>query len=618
MVPVRRITDGMTVQVTYDIDATQAQPDGGDRADSPMDAGAGNQTDAMESVTIQVDDDTTEDGYIALAPESVGADGTGPPEGFRRCAQLISEDAMKKSGGTSSQVASGTRSRDGTLWVNGKRYSCKEAYELYIMASVRGETCAQAFALHVADKTRADAWKQKLKPCPAELADTERRSLDSFERWWVTQDDGDSPLPMELTGLDGMLTDNTGEARTVQRVERVNSVTAAREKDPNILEVSTSDTHTVLVTLGSINNRPVRILNDSGADASVMSEQCARRLQLNVKREGNLPTLRNPNGDGLHCVGVVETTVFMAEQHLQLRAYVVTDLTIELLVGGDFLQKHRAVLSYADLSVSYHGIDARVYMEPYKEQKAYAKTDHAAVVTTEDINLQGDKIITIQALAQLDTAGIRSAKSWEFIPLEALTLECGILIPHTMVTVDKDGMVPVTLRTAFGQDMILAKGTVLGTLRTIQHIVSVRSIAKNDVDPQPKDDTVTRVPREADEAKFALFLEKTLKELPLTVDDTMKADLIKVLTKHKATICAKTLGETSVTTFDMVLNPGGPVRHRDRRWSNEELSIMKEQIDMLQKMGMIEESDSDWASRLVLVTKKDGSTRVCVDYREVN
>jgi hypothetical protein len=45
---------------------------------------------------------------------------------------------------------------------------------------------------------------------------------------------------------------------------------------------------------------------------------------------------------------------------------------------------------------------------------------------------------------------------------------------------------------------------------------------------------------------------------------------------------------------------------------------MKEQIDMLQKMGMIEESDSDWASRLVLVTKKDGSTRVCVDYREVN
>ena len=99
-----------------------------------------------------------------------------------------------------------------------------------------------------------------------------------------------------------------------------------------------------------------------------------------------------------------------------------------------------------------------------------------------------DGVITIQALAQLDTSGIRSAKSWEFVPLEALTLECGILIPHTMVTVDKDGTVPVTLRLAFGQDMILAKGTVLGTLRTTQHIVSVRSISRNVVDPQPSDD----------------------------------------------------------------------------------------------------------------------------------
>jgi len=46
--------------------------------------------------------------------------------------------------------------------------------------------------------------------------------------------------------------------------------------------------------------------------------------------------------------------------------------------------------------------------------------------------------------------------------------------------------------------------------------------------------------------------------------------------------------------------------------------VMKEQIDTLRKMGMIEPSDSDWASRLVMVTKKDGSIRVCVDFREVN
>ena len=77
------------------------------------------------------------------------------------------------------------------------------------------------------------------------------------------------------------------------------------------------------------------------------------------------------------------------------------------------------------------------------------------------------------------------------------------------------------------------------------------------------------------------------------------------------------LGHTSLSKHR--INTGGslPIHIPPRRIPHAHREVRKLLQDMLAK-GAIQPSDSPWSSPIVLVTKKDGSTRFCVDYRKVN
>lgn len=61
-----------------------------------------------------------------------------------------------------------------------------------------------------------------------------------------------------------------------------------------------------------------------------------------------------------------------------------------------------------------------------------------------------------------------------------------------------------------------------------------------------------------------------------------------------------------------------PLRRRPYRVSQTERLVVQREVDEMLRKNVIEPSSSPWPSLIVLVKKKDGSLRFCVDYRHLN
>ena len=78
------------------------------------------------------------------------------------------------------------------------------------------------------------------------------------------------------------------------------------------------------------------------------------------------------------------------------------------------------------------------------------------------------------------------------------------------------------------------------------------------------------------------------------------------------------LGETSLVTHHIDTGDAKPVRTLPRRLPYAVRRELEEELDKLMQIGCVEPSSSLYASPLVLVRKKEGGLRVCVDYRNIN
>ena len=78
------------------------------------------------------------------------------------------------------------------------------------------------------------------------------------------------------------------------------------------------------------------------------------------------------------------------------------------------------------------------------------------------------------------------------------------------------------------------------------------------------------------------------------------------------------MGRTSLRFHKIDIGENPLVLQGLRRIPDEHIPVLKTEVEKLHKMGAIEHSISPFASPTILVKKKDGTMRLCIDYRKLN
>ena len=205
-----------------------------------------------------------------------------------------------------------------------------------------------------------------------------------------------------------------------------------------------------------------------------------------------------------------------------------------------------------------------------------------------------------EIVAKFSVSGIRPHGCALVEPARCLIEEYGVVVGHTLVDASS-GSGSVLIVNPNAEVVVLPGLTLIGKL------VPVAAISVVIEDTGPPVNEPDALPE---------YLEEIVEGSRPSLGEPGRQLLRELLLHYRHVFPAPGEPVTGRTTVqhDIITTDGRPVRCGPRRLApaglGKEQTCVKEMLDG----GQIEPSDSPWASPVVLVTKKDGSTHFCVDY----
>ena len=315
--------------------------------------------------------------------------------------------------------------------------------------------------------------------------------------------------------------------------------------------------------------------------------------------------LKSANDRLIESFGQAEFSIHLGDQQVTHRV-VVADVTSDGLIGLDLMIAHRMVIDVANKKVWCDGENV-----PVSCQNVTTRACRVAVAEHTVIPASSRTLITAKVQKPL------AAGTWIIEPLNRTPGGQPIVLGKVLVRVSGKNL-PVELINPTERDVTLYKHTNLGIASPVKDDQIVGTIQTSEVnevvagvDSNNKPDVNQKLDPE---------LEKILNGIDVDLSGPQLTQVEQLLHRNSSVFATsgQPLGRTELVQHDIVTLNDQPIKQRVRRTPFHLQKEAKAEVEKMLDSGVIEPSCSPWASPVVLVRKKDGTLRYCIDYRKLN
>ena len=365
----------------------------------------------------------------------------------------------------------------------------------------------------------------------------------------------------------------------------------------------------VLETEVRVEGRTVKALLDTGAAVSLMTVAQLRDLQKGSERmEHTREQIRGVDGSTITPRGAQRFYVEFGSVRRLVRFLVVERAPCGMLLGMDVLGNLRAsiMLGEGELRVSGQRISVNWRRPEGSEREVRAARNvqlapRALTLVPLEGKFLGREIVIERSPAaeeELEKVGV-------FVPKEA--------VYH----VHKGKVCAAVLNTGNDQ-LLLRAGQPIGVSRAWDNARPVGTLTPGG----QQSASPGSVQKEALEEK-GVISEADIEERVAKMghlSDRQRQEVRALLRQFRPWLVTDLAegGKSKLEPLDIKTTDDTPVNHRGRRFSPAELEIAHREVEKTDAAGVTEQSRSAWNAPILIIPKKDGTMRFCVDFRRLN